>query len=85
MPKHLTAAETAKARFLKREEILNPRPIHLTAYGWFILGLTAGAVFMALVTLVMRITGTFSGIMLIIGVVTILAVIGVNMKDDENE
>ena len=80
MRKHLTAAETAKARLIKREEILNPRPIHLSRYGLFIAGLTAGALLTLLVAFVMTVSGTLAGVMLAIGTALVLGIIGANIE-----
>jgi hypothetical protein len=73
--------EAAQARLAKRKQIMAPRkPIHLSRYGLFIAGLTAGALLSLLVAFVMRTTGTLSGIMLAIGTALVLGVIGANIE-----
>jgi hypothetical protein len=81
MRKHLTASENAKARFAKREAIMAPRkPIHLTRFGWLMAGFCAGALFAGLVGFVMDVSGTLSGLAVIVGTGITLAIIGVNIE-----
>jgi hypothetical protein len=74
----------AEARLAKRWQIMQPsKPIHLTMYGMFIVGLCAGAIFTGLVNYVVDVSGLLAGLAVIIATMVTLGVAGVQLGADK--